>query len=427
VGIFIDYHRSSSSTMLCFRDEISFIYKIFLLSYAQITLSNFLLNATWYLLIITSIYLADHISAATMFLIMDSLNNVSLALRFAIARGILESAKLMAVSKRIARFLETKDHEFTEDENEGQLSQEIVLSDLRVYIKDYKILDNLNLNFQKGLTVITGPTASGKTLLLKVLMKEHQFIEGDVTVNGRISYASQEPWLFPSTIKQNILFASSCDRKRYNEVLEVCALVRDFESFDEGDNTMVANRGTNLSRGQQKRINLARAVYRESDFYLLDDCLSSLDVLVENFIFEKCIRHFLKDKVVVMVSQNKKHISKADNVIDLNDGTLSMKQNLSVQEIPTIKNSEMVRNINVEEQGSFINDVDGSETATLMETKIIEKNIYEESKELANVKLETYVKYFKHGGGIIMLSAILISFCAIQFAQSGVHKLQTNW
>jgi ATP-binding cassette subfamily C (CFTR/MRP) protein 4 len=394
--------------------------------YTQITLSNFLLNATWYLLIITSIYLADHISAATMFLIMDSLNNLSVALRFAFARGIYESAKLKAIFKRISKFLETKEHEFTENENEG-LSQEIVLSDLSVYINDYKILDNLNLKFQKGLTIITGPVGSGKTLLLKVLMREHQFIEGDVTVNGKISYASQEPWLFPSTIKQNILFASSCDRKRYNEVLEVCALMTDLQSLDEGDNTMVANRGTNLSRGQQKRINLARTVYRESDFYLLDDCLSSLDVLVENFIFEKCIKHFLKDKIVVMVSQNKKHISRADHVIVLNDGTSSMKQSSSVQEIPTFKRSEMVRNINVEEQGSSINYIDASETATLMETRIIEKNVYEESKELANVKLETFVKYFKHGGGIIMLSAVLIFFCMIQFAQSGVHKLQTTW
>jgi ABC-type transport system involved in cytochrome bd biosynthesis fused ATPase/permease subunit len=70
-----------------------------------------------------------------------------------------------------------------------------------------------------------------------------------------------------------------------------------------------------LSGGQRKRVNLARAIYKESDIYLFDDCLSSLDVRVANFIMEKCLLGFLKDKTRIIFQNSFYGIQKVDRVI----------------------------------------------------------------------------------------------------------------
>ncbi|XP_044266081.1 ATP-binding cassette sub-family C member 4-like [Tribolium madens] len=192
--------------------------------------------------------------------------------------------------------IDTNSHSFPRKINEENASPEIVVTNG----SEGKTLKNLNFKISKGLTVISGNVGSGKSLLLKIFIQENELSQGNLKITGRISYASQKPFLFPSTIKHNILFGSSYDKNRYLEVLQVCDLLTDLNRLEKGDSTIVADQGANLSKGQQARINLARAVYKDCDIYLLDDCLAHLDVLVGNFIFEECLRKFLKDKLVVL-------------------------------------------------------------------------------------------------------------------------------
>ena len=75
-------------------------------------------------------------------------------------------------------------------------------------------------------------------------------------------------------MRQNVLFGQPYDQERYWKVLQVCALCQDIQKFDHSDLTLVGERGVLLSGGQKARVNLARAIYRNADIYLLDDPLS---------------------------------------------------------------------------------------------------------------------------------------------------------
>lgn len=167
---------------------------------------------------------------------------------------------------------------------------------------------------------VIGPVGSGKSSLLHVILQELPLKDGILKVSGKISYASQEPWLFAGTIRQNILFGLPMDKQRYRTVVKTCALERDFSLFPYGDKTAVGDRGVSLSGGQRARINLARAVYKEADIYLLDDPLSAVDTHVGKQLFQECITGFLKFKIVILVTHQIQHLEKVNNILYLDDG-----------------------------------------------------------------------------------------------------------
>lgn len=115
-------------------------------------------------------------------------------------------------------------------------------------------LQNIDVNFRKGKLIgIIGPIGSGKSSFLQVLLRELPLDSGVLNVNGSVSYASQEPWVFAASVRQNILFGEDHDHERYNEIVKCCALTQDFKQFENGDRTIVGEKGT-LSGGQKARI-----------------------------------------------------------------------------------------------------------------------------------------------------------------------------
>lgn len=182
-------------------------------------------------------------------------------------------------------------------------------------------LKDLTLRMKKGkLCAIIGPVGSGKSSLLQLLLKELPLREGEMTVNGTLSYACQESWLFPATVRENILFGLDYDSVKYKEVCRVCSLYPDFKQFPYGDQSLVGERGVSLSGGQRARINLARAIYREADIYLLDDPLSAVDSNVGRQLFEGCINGYLRNRTRILVTHQIHFLKDADYIIILNEG-----------------------------------------------------------------------------------------------------------
>lgn len=116
-------------------------------------------------------------------------------------------------------------------------------------------LQQLNLQIPKGkLVFVIGPVGSGKSSLLQVLLKELPLECGSMEINGSISYACQESWIFTSTVRQNITFGQPMNRLRYDEVVRCTALKADFAQLSAGDMTVVGENGTGLSGGQKARV-----------------------------------------------------------------------------------------------------------------------------------------------------------------------------
>jgi ABC-type multidrug transport system fused ATPase/permease subunit len=186
----------------------------------------------------------------------------------------------------------------------------------------FRLMD-LNIKFEIGkLNIIAGPTGSGKTSLLMALLGEMTMIKGKVFLPGgysredvrpnpetglteSVAYCAQQAWLVNANIKENILFAASFDKKRYKDVIIACALERDLEILDAGDDTLVGEKGITLSGGQKQRISLARALYSNSRHVLLDDCLSAVDSHTAKWIFDNCIRGpLMHDRTCILVTHN---------------------------------------------------------------------------------------------------------------------------
>jgi ATP-binding cassette, subfamily C (CFTR/MRP), member 4 len=197
---------------------------------------------------------------------------------------------------------------------------------------------------KENLTVVIGQVGSGKSTLLEVFLKELPLTTGEMQLSGVISYAAQQSWIFEGSIKSNIIFTNEFDAPRYKSVVHACALERDFELFPHGDETIVGDRGLNLSGGQKARLNLARAIYKTADIYLLDDPLSAVDVNVGNHIFEKCIKDFLKvfafnsnskfsfpisfilkDKICVLVTHQLQYLKSVKHIVVMNNGSIQIE------------------------------------------------------------------------------------------------------
>ena len=224
--------------------------------------------------------------------------------------------------------------------------------------EDFKMID-MELRFLVGrLNVVIGPTGSGKTSLLMALLGEMTLLDGAVYLPGgkcredlrpdpetglmeSVAYCAQQAWLVNGTIKENIIFASPWDAKRYKDVIVACSLQRDLEILDAGDQTLVGEKGVTLSGGQKQRISLARALYCKARHVLMDDVLSAVDSHTAKWIFDKALLGPLMwDRTCILVTHNATLcLPHADFAVVLDNGRVS-SQGSAVEVIASGKLAE---------------------------------------------------------------------------------------
>lgn len=190
-----------------------------------------------------------------------------------------------------------------------------------------KTLQDIVLDVKQGqLCAIIGPVGGGKSSLMQLLLGELPIKSGTVSIHGSLSYASQKPWLFTGTVRNNILFGQIYDKRRYNEVVKCCALSTDFEQLPNGDKTIVGERGASLSGGQRARISLARAVYKTASIYLLDDPLSAVDAHVGKHLFEEVIGpkgRLAQNATRILITHQVHFLKEADVIVTIENGRVT--------------------------------------------------------------------------------------------------------
>lgn len=180
---------------------------------------------------------------------------------------------------------------------------------------------------------LIGKTGSGKSTLLKLIMKIYNsngiHIDGipldeikTQSIRNIITIVPQDSILFSATIKDNIAFGKpDIDIEEIERVIDLCSFRKDIESFPDGLNTLVGERGITLSGGQKQRITLARAIILGRPVLLLDDCLSAVDSETEKHILQN-LKEIRSNISVIAVSNRISTVMNADNIYVFNNGTI---------------------------------------------------------------------------------------------------------
>ncbi|XP_017971378.1 PREDICTED: putative ABC transporter C family member 15 [Theobroma cacao] len=202
------------------------------------------------------------------------------------------------------------------------------------------------MKIMKGYKIaVCGSVGSGKSSLLCSMLGEIPRISGAVIeVYGKKAYVPQRSWVQTGTIRENILFGKDMDHAFYKNVLEACALNQDIEMWVNNDMSVVGERGMNLSGGQKQRIQLARAVYSDSDIYVLDDPFSAVDAHTGKHLFKKCLTGLLSQKTVIYATHQLEFLDAADLVLVMKDGLIV--QSGKYEELIADSDGELVRQMN---------------------------------------------------------------------------------
>ncbi|XP_059049333.1 ATP-binding cassette sub-family C member 4-like [Achroia grisella] len=303
-------------------------------------------------------------------------------------------------------------------------------------------LTDISINIRKGeLCAVIGPVGTGKTSLLQLLLKEMPLRSGTVTVNGSVSYSCQESWLFAGTVRENITFGLTYDPEKYKEVCQVCSLLPDFKQFPYGDLSLVGDRGVSLSGGQRARINLARAVYRDADIYLLDDPLSAVDANVGRQLFEGCIKGYLRGKTVVLVTHQLHYLKAADYLVILNDGTIenmgtydelvksekefsfllsSLQEGESDKEVENVSSDKSVKRVSMNRSVSIKSEKDNPNAEK-------EQKLAAEERASGNLKWEVVSSYLKSVDSWFMVFLAMVTLTITQATATTVDYWISFW
>ncbi|KAI5699855.1 hypothetical protein M8J75_009903 [Diaphorina citri] len=299
--------------------EIGVVQKTSYLRGLYMTFNLFTTRMALFCTLTSFIFFGGRLSTDRVFVVAAYFNLLAHTMCGMFVRGFAEICEAFVSISRLQNFLLLGEHEprkinSVHSNGKGHVSLDNVTAQWSLQNADLT-LNAVSITFKpKQLACIIGAIGAGKTSLLHIILNELRISSGKVSLGGTVSYASQEPWIFAATIRQNILFGLPYLRRRYADVIRVCALQDDFDSLPNGDFTVVGERGASLSGGQKARINLARAVYKNADIYLLDDPLSAVDMHVGKHLFEDCISGFLKDKTRILVTHQLQYLNHVDQI-----------------------------------------------------------------------------------------------------------------
>jgi ATP-binding cassette subfamily B protein len=185
--------------------------------------------------------------------------------------------------------------------------------------------------------LILGKTGSGKSTVAHLLLRSFDPDHGNVYIKGvnikdmpfkqlrhNISYVPQDVFLFSDTIANNISFGlnEKASRDRIEAAARSASIHNEILELENGYETMVGERGVMLSGGQKQRVSIARALIKDPELMVFDDCLSAVDAKTENQIISH-LNQFLSDKTAIIITHRIFTVFNFDQIIIIDDGVIT--------------------------------------------------------------------------------------------------------
>jgi len=246
-----------------------------------------------------------------------------------------------ASQKRINEFLETEPS-IESAENPllvEKINGKIEFSDVKFVYPDTGIeaLRNISFIIQPGERLaIIGRTGTGKTTIADLLLRMYDVTSGQILIDDKnirnydlsslrkkIGYVPQDSFLFSDTVAANVAFGTAdSDIDKIKEFTKYAAVYQEISGLSKGFDTVVGERGVTLSGGQKQRISIARALIKEPDIIILDDCLSAVDATTEQTILGY-LNGALADKTTIIITHRIYSSLQFDKIIVLEEGLIS--------------------------------------------------------------------------------------------------------
>ena len=243
-----------------------------------------------------------------------------------------------ASQKRINEFLNEKPAIENYVETETKINGVIEFNNLSFTYSDTNItaLKNISFKINPGETLaILGNTGSGKSTILELIGRLYEVDKGQLKVNnknikdlnisslrGSIGYVPQDAFLFSDSILNNIKFGKeNASNEEVFEAAKKASVHENIIGFNKGYKTILGERGITLSGGQKQRVSIARAIIKDPQILLLDDCLSAVDTETEEQILNN-IETLLKNKTTIIVSHRISSAKHAHKIIVLKEGEI---------------------------------------------------------------------------------------------------------
>ncbi len=238
-----------------------------------------------------------------------------------------------------ARLKEVLDYECRMDvygTDEGITDGDIEFRDVSFgYNGGGDVISGINFTVKKGTTVaFIGSTGSGKSTVVSLVNRMYDPTSGQVLIGGKdvrdmdlvslrdgVSFAAQRTMVMNDTVYANVAMGSDISKEKAEEACRITRFSEALDNMPDGIDTLMAQSGMNVSGGQRQRLSLARAVAKDADIYVFDDCFSALDAKTEAIVRAN-IKEALRGRTVLMVAQKINTIRDADNIIVMDKGVI---------------------------------------------------------------------------------------------------------
>ncbi|XP_038673881.1 multidrug resistance-associated protein 4 [Scyliorhinus canicula] len=372
------------------------------------------------------VLLGNTITASRVFVTVSLYSAVRLTVTLFFPAAIQTASEGLISIRRIKTFLILEEiKKINEDVYTCESNYSVHVQDLTCFWDkaiETPSLKNISFSLKPGqLVAVIGPVGAGKSSILAAILGELAKENGILDIKGKIAYCAQQPWVFPGTVRSNIIFGKEYQRAKYEKVITACALKKvSIES-------LTCTYSHNLL--MMLVFHCVPSVYQDADIYLLDDPLSAVDAEVGRHLFEQCITGILKNKPRILVTHQLQYLSATNEILILKEGRVVEKGNFKQLLNSGVDFSSLLKRDEEDEQTDSHSATKVTKERTLSQTSVLSlgsstqshkegsfepvgepvlSTVPEESRSEGSIGFKVYKKYFLAGANGFMVVIVII-------------------